>query len=154
MLLQEHSSCLCLGENGKPFCLAKLWPAIIVRIHWDFTINAVHAFQNAKKIFWFHTRSFKVYFRSTKGQTIYWPIMTADDSIKYRCVNSGMTGQVGGFQHRGVCLQALPSCLPHPSPLFYLCHFSRGLCLLFLVLYSKPHRNACYAGLVNITDII
>ena len=29
--------------------------------------------------------------------------MTADDSIKYRCVNSGMTDQVGGFQSRGVC---------------------------------------------------
>ena len=26
--------------------------------------------------------------------------------------------------------------LPHPSPLFYLRHFSRGLWLLFLVLYS------------------
>ena len=24
MLLQEHSSCLCHGENGKPFCLADL----------------------------------------------------------------------------------------------------------------------------------
>ena len=48
MLLQEHSSCLCHGENGKPFCLAELWPALIVRIHWDFTINAVHAFQEKK----------------------------------------------------------------------------------------------------------
>ena len=26
MLLQEHSSCLCRGENGKPFCLPELWP--------------------------------------------------------------------------------------------------------------------------------
>ena len=31
--------------------------------------------------------------------------MTADASIKCRCVNSGMTGQVGGFQNRGFCLQ-------------------------------------------------
>ena len=124
MLLQEHSSCLCLGENGKPFCLAKLWPAMIVRIHWDFTINAVHAFQNTKKkIFWFHTRSFKVHFRSTEGQTFYWPIMTADDSIKCRCVNSGMTGQAGCFQNRGVCLQAFPSCLPHPLPALLLVPF-------------------------------
>ena len=147
MLLQEHSS-LCIGENGKPFCLARLWPAIIVRIHWDFTINAVHAFQNTKKyILVSHTRPLKFIYASRKDKHFI-------DSIKCRCVNSGMTGRVGGFQNRGVCLQALPSCLPHPSPLFYLCHFSRGLCLLFLVLYSKPHRNACYAGLVNITDII
>ena len=50
MLLQEYSSCLCRGEKGKPFWLAELWPALIVRIHWDFTINAVHAFQNTKNI--------------------------------------------------------------------------------------------------------
>ena len=49
---------------------------------------------------------------------------------------SGMTGQVGGFQNRGVYLQALPPFLPHPSPLFYLRHFSRCLWLLFLVLSS------------------
>ena len=35
-----------------------------------------------------------------------------------------MTGQVGGFQNPGVCLQAFPSFLPHPSWLFYLHHFS------------------------------
>ena len=29
----------------------------LFRIHWDFTINAIHAFQNTKnKLFWFHTR--------------------------------------------------------------------------------------------------
>ena len=57
----------------------------------------------------------------------------ADDSIKFRCMHSGMTSQVGGFQNRGVCLQAFPSFLPHPlpallltplpSPLFYSPHF-------------------------------
>ena len=31
MLLQEHSSCLCRGENGKPFCLAELWPCTNTR---------------------------------------------------------------------------------------------------------------------------
>ena len=54
-----------------------------------------------KTSFWFHTRSSKKHFRSTEGQTFNWPIMTADDSIKCRCVNSGMTGQVGGFQNPG-----------------------------------------------------
>ena len=37
-------------------------------------------------------------------------------SIKCRCANSGMTGQVGGFQNPRVCLQAFPSFLPHPLP--------------------------------------
>ena len=78
----------------------------------------------------------EVHFRSTESQTLYWSIMTADDSIKCWCANSGMTGQVGGFQNPGVCLQAFPSFLPHPSPLFYLRHFSRGLWLSFLVLCS------------------
>ena len=51
MLLQEHSSSLCHDENGKLFCLDELWPALIIQIHWDFTINAVHAFQNTKKLY-------------------------------------------------------------------------------------------------------
>ena len=38
--------------------------------------------------------SSEVHFRSTESQTFYRSIMTADDSIKYRCANSGMTGQV------------------------------------------------------------
>ena len=35
------------------------------------------------------------------------------DSIKCQCTNSGMKGQMGGFQNSGVCLQAFPSFLPH-----------------------------------------
>ena len=49
--------------------------------------------------------------------------MTADDSIKCRCANSGMTGQVGGFQNPGVCLQAFPSFLPQPLPALLLAPF-------------------------------
>ena len=65
-----------------------------------------------------------------EGQTFYWSIMKAVDSIKCWCVNSGMTGQVGSFQNRGVCLQAFPSFLPHPYLLFYLHQFSRSLTLV------------------------
>ena len=36
--------------------------------------------------------------------------------------------------------------LPHPSPLFYSRHFTRGLWLWFLALCSKTARNTCYAG--------
>ena len=49
--------------------------------------------------------------------------MTADDSIKCRCANSGMTSQVGGFQNPGVCLQAFPPFLPHPLPALLLTPF-------------------------------
>ena len=66
------------------------------------------------RVIGFTYASSEVHFRSTESQTFYWSIMTADDSIKCRCANSGMTGQVGGFQNPGVCLQA--SFLPHPLP--------------------------------------
>ena len=49
------------------------------------------------------------------------------------CVSVTGSGQVGGFQTPGVCLQAFPSFLPHPVSL----HFSRGLWLSFLVLCSE-----------------
>ena len=72
--------------------------------------------------------SSEVHFRSTESQTFYRSIMTADDSIKCWCANSGMTGQVGGFQNPGVCLQAFPSFLPHPLPALLLALvFTRSL---------------------------
>ena len=90
-----------------------------------------------KNYFGFKHASSKVHFRSTGGQTFYWSIMTADDSIKCRCANSGMTGQVGGFQNPRVCLQAFPSFLPHPLPALLLAPlFSRSVWLSFLVLFS------------------
>ena len=62
-----------------------------------------------------------IIFHSTEGQTFYWSIMTAVDSIKCWCTNSGMTGQVGGFQNPEVCLQAFPSFLsPHSLPALLL----------------------------------
>ena len=44
---------------------------------------------------------------------------------------SAMIGQVGGFQNRGVCLQAFPSFLPHPLPALLLApFFARSLTLV------------------------
>ena len=85
----------------------QLKPALIVWIHWDFTISAVHAVQNTKNninYFGLHTRPLKFISapRKAKHFISQW-IMTADDSIKCQCTNSGMTGQVGGFQNPGVC---------------------------------------------------
>ena len=101
-----------------------------------------------KKLFWFDTASSKVHFLSTEGQTFYWSTMAADDSIKCRCANSGMTGQVGGFQNPGVCLQAFPSFLPHPLPPLLLAPFVAPSLIdaRFSFFAPKPHRNACYAG--------
>ena len=83
------------------------------------------------RVIGFTYASSEVHFRSTESQTFYWSIMTADDSIKCRCANSGMTGQVGGFQNPGVCLQAFPSFLPHPLPALLLTpFFSRCLTLV------------------------
>ena len=67
--------------------------------------HAVYAFQNTKqKYFDFTHASSKVHFRFTEGQTFYWSVMRADDSIKCRCANLGITGQVAVFKIPGfVC---------------------------------------------------
>ena len=94
-----------------------------------------------------HASSFPLH----ESQLFYWSIMTAVDSIKCRCAHSGMTGQVGGFQNSGVCRQAFPSFLPHPSPLFYLRHFS----LLTLVPRSLfLHRTETLATQANSNSLI
>ena len=89
--------------------------------------------QNTKKyILGSHTRPLKsISAPLHESQIFYWSIMTADDSIKCRCANSGMTGKVGGFQNPGLCLQAFPSFLPHPLSAFLLTpFFSRCLTLV------------------------
>ena len=84
-----------------------------------------------KNYFGFTHASSSSSFPLHESQLFYWSIMTAVDSIKCRCAHSGMTGQVGGFQNPGVCLQAFPSFLPHPSQLFYLRQFfARSLTLV------------------------
>ena len=147
MLLQEHSSCLCRGENGKPFCLAELWPALIVRIHWDFTINAVHAFQNTKKNYFGFTHAPLKFISAPRKDKHFigqlWQLMTASNVVAWTQAwqSKWAVFKIEGF----VCKRFLPF-FPTPSPFFYLRHFSRGLWLLFLVPCSKPHRNACYGG--------
>ena len=63
---KSKSSCLYRGENSELFCLVELWPctayALIVWIHWDFNINAVHASQNTKNNFGFTHASSKVHY--------------------------------------------------------------------------------------------
>ena len=116
---KSNSSCLYRGENSELFCLVELWPctayALIVWIHWNFNINAVHASQNTKNNFGFTHASSKVHFCSTEAQTLifYWSISTADDSIKCRCANSSMTGQM---KKKSWGLSARVSFLSSPPP--------------------------------------
>ena len=109
-------------------------------LYWSFGLIDISTLTPStcyKIYFGFTYASSEVHFRSTESQTFYWSIMTADDSIKCRCANSGMTGQVGGFQNPGVCLQAFPSFLPHPLPALLLTlFFAQSLTLVprFLLL--------------------
>ena len=94
--------------------------------------------------FGFTHASSKVHFRSTEGQTFYWSTMTADDSIQCRCANSGMTGQVGGFQKsRGLSASVF---FPPPTRCFTSAFFSATVDSRSLFFAHRPHRNACYAG--------
>ena len=99
------------------------------------------------RVIGFTYASSEVHFRSTESQTFYRSIMTADDSSKCRYANSGMTGQVGGFQSSRVCLQVFPSFIPHPLPaLLQAPFFARSLNSRSSFFAPKPHGNACYAG--------
>ena len=99
------------------------------------------------RVIGFTYASSEVHFRSTESQTFYRSIMTADDSSKCRYANSGMTGQVGGFQSSGVCLQVFPSFIPHPLPaLLQAPFFARSLNSRSSFFAPKPHGNACYVG--------
>ena len=147
MLLQEHSSCLYRGENGKPFCLAELWPALIVRIHWDFTINAVHKIQK-KNYFVFTHEPLKLISAPRKDKHFIgqlWQLMTASNvgawiqawQAKWTVV------KIEGF----VCKRFLPF-FPTPSPFFYLRIFRAVLDSCSWFFAPTPHRNAWYAGCI------
>ena len=107
------------------------------------------------KLLWFHTRTSKVHFRSSEGQTFYWSIMTDDDSIKCRCVNSCMTGQVNSFQNRGVCLQAFSSFLHQPLPALLLApFFQRSLTLVPLPLLVNCTETLATQATETLTELM
>ena len=134
MLLQEHSSCLCRGENGKPFC-----PAELIDLHWSFGFIEISPLTPSTRskiqktiILVLHTRSF--------------PLLGRTNIL---LVNYDSWGQVGGFQNRGVCLQAFPSFLPHPLPALLLApFFPRSLTLVpRSLLLSWRNRYKCLTAL-------
>ena len=166
---------VCAMTRTVSFCLAELWPrtnthgskildfnachilppkytlkpALIVQIHWDFTISAVHALllKYKETLFWFHKCPQKFISPPQKTKNFIGQFMTADDSIKCQCAHSGMKS--GRFQNSRVCLQAFPSFLPPPPPLPH--SFTRTIfCTVFdscsQFLAPKPNGNAFYAG--------
>ena len=146
MLLQEHFSCLCRGENGKPFCLAELWPALIVRIHWDFTINAVQRSEIQKIIYFGFAHAFKVHFRSTERQTFYWPIMRLMTASNVDAWTQAWQAKWVVFKMKGLSASVSFLSTP-PPPRSFTCAIFRAVfdsCFSFFA--PKEHRNACYAG--------
>ena len=87
-----------------------------------------------EKLFWFHTR---VLFSAPRRSIIL--LVNYDSCWQHQNVGACTQAwqakwavfKIPGF----VCKRFLP-CFPTPSPLFYLCHFSPGLWLSFLVLCS------------------
>ena len=138
MLLQEHFSCLCRGENGKPFCLAELWPALIVRIHWDFTINAVQRSEIQKIIYFGFTPAPLKFISAPRkdkhfiGQLWGW----WQHQMSMRELRHDRPSE--WFSKWRVCLQAFPSFLPHRLPALLLAlFFARSLTLVSRSLLLK-----------------
>ena len=107
------------------------------RIHWDFTINAVQAFQNTKKYYFGFTHAPLKFISAPQKDKHFigqlWQLMTASNVGAW---TQAWQAKWAVFKIEGfVCKRFLPF-FPTPSPLFYLRHFSRGLRLLFLVLCS------------------
>ena len=127
MLLQQHSSSLCHDENGKLFCLDELWPALIIQIHWDFTINAVHAFQNTKKLYFAFTHAPMKFISAPWKDKHFigqlWKLLTASNVGAW---TQAWQGKWAVFKIEGfVCKRFLPF-FSNPYPLFYMHQFSRS----------------------------
>ena len=100
-----------------------------------------------KNYFGFKHAPSKVHFRSTGGQTFYWSIMTADDSINVGARTQAWQAKWVVFKIPGFVYKRFLPFFPTPSPLFYLRHFSHGQFDSRSSFFSpKPHRNVCYAG--------
>ena len=149
MLLQEHSSCLCLGENGKPFCLAELWPALIVRIHWDFTINAVQRSEIQKIIYFGFTHAPLKFISAPRKDKHFigqlWQLITASnvDGWTQAWQAKRVVFKIEGF----VCKRFLPF-YPTPPRSFTYAIFRAVFDPRSSFFSPKPHRKAIHQVLL------
>ena len=148
MLLQEHSSCLRSGENGKPFCLDKLWPALIVRVHWDLSLTPSTRSKIQKKLFWFYTRASKFISAPRKDKHFIgqlWRLITASNVVAW---TQAWQSKWTVFKIEGLACKRFVPFFPAP-PRSFTCAIFRAVfhfCSSFFT--PKPHRNACYAGYI------
>ena len=109
-------------------------PALIVWIHWDFTISTVHAVQNTKNninCFGFTHTSSKVHFRSTEGQTFYWPVnydswwqhQNLMSKFNVSARTQAWQAKWAVFKIQGFVCKRFPSFPPHPLPVLLLAPF-------------------------------
>ena len=123
-------------------CIVTQSRLLIVRIHWEFTINTFH-----EKLFWFHTR---VLYSAPRKPIIL--LVNYDSCWQHQMsVRSLRHDRPSGRFSKSRGLSASVSFLsspPLPSPLFYLRHFSRGFDSRSSSFVPAPHGNACYAGYI------
>ena len=146
MLLQEHSSSLCHDENGKLFCLDELWPALIIQIHWDFTINAVHEFQNTKKLYFAFTHAPMKFISAPWKDKHFigqlWKLLTASNVGAW---TQAWQGKWAVFKIEGLSASvSFLSSPPLPALLLAPVFTISDSCSSFFA--PKLHRNAAKAG--------
>ena len=135
---------------------------LLQSLHWSFGFIEISPLPPSmrskiqkKNHFGFTNASSKVHFRSTEGQTFYWSIMTADDSIKCRCANSGMTGPSGWFSKSRGLSASVSFLSSSPPPRSFTCVIFPTVfdsCSSFFA--PKPHRNACYAAYIRLDTFL
>ena len=97
-------------------------------LHWSFGFIGISPLTPStrskipKKLFWFHTRASKVHYRSSEGQTFYWSIITADDSIKFR--HEKPSGRFSKSRGLSASVSFLSS---PPPPRSFTCVFFRAV---------------------------
>ena len=123
-------------------------PALIVRIHWDFTINAVHAFQNTEKkiILVSQTRPLKFISAPRKAKHFIgqlWQLMTASN-VGER-TQAWQTKWAVVKISRGLSASVSFLSFPPPPCSFTCAIFSAAVDSRSSFFAHRPHRNACYA---------
>ena len=119
-------------------CIVTQSRLLIVRIHWEFTINTFH-----EKLFWFHTRALF----SSPGRPIIL-LVNYDSCWQHQMsVRALRHDRPSGRFSKSWGLSASVSFLSSlPPPRSFTCAIFLAVLVSRSSFFSpKPHRNACYA---------
>ena len=107
-------------------------PVLIVRIHWYFSINAVHELQNTNKyILGSHTRPLKFISAPLKAKHFIGQLRQLMTASNVGARTQAWQAKWAVFKIPGVCLQASSSFLPYSFPALSLTpFFARSLTLV------------------------